>query len=137
MDIYFSGVIRKNPEDRGWYEKIIRSLGRYGEVLTDDTQQAISAPLGEKQECVEVYERDMAWLKMSERVVVEVTTPSLEAGYVIGVAERMEKPILCLFRKHDSDILSPLISGNERLSVRQYESVIDIERILKNFFRSK
>lgn len=135
MKIYFAGSMRGSYEDKEWYFKIVTFLKHYGTVLTEDVTHAVAAQIGEKKKSVIVYERDVEWLNEADVVVAEVTVPSLEVGYEIGLAEKLGKPVLCLFRKHDSNALSPMIAGNRNLMVRQYESLLDVETHLKYFFK--
>ena len=134
MKIYFAGSIRSSHEDKNWYVQILKSLRRYGEVFTEDLRQPTGASLGEKLKNADVYERNMAWLEASDRLVAEVTTPSFEVGYEIALAEQWGKPILCLYRRGNSPPLSPIIAGNDKLMIRQYESKIDMERSVRYFF---
>lgn len=135
MKIYFAASMHGSFEDKEWYFHIASFLKRYGSVLTEDVSRAESNDLGEKRKNVIVYERDTGWIGVADAVVAEVTTPSLEVGYEIGLAEQLDKPILCLFRRHDHNMLSPIIAGNRHIMVRQYESMIDVESHLEYFFK--
>ena len=57
-------------------------------------------------------------------MVAEVTTPSLGVGYELGVAEKLGKPILCLFDDGNPDFrLSAMLSGNPKVSVARYQKL--------------
>lgn len=136
MKIYFAASMYGSFEDEEWYFQIVTFLKRYGaEVLTENRKDAESPELGEKEMSVLVYERDVKWLGDADVMIAEVTTPSLEVGYEIGLAESLGKPILCFFRKHNHNVLSPMIAGNSNVVVRQYESQLDIEKYIKYFFK--
>lgn len=136
MKIYFAGSMYGSFEDEEWCFQIIRFLNRYGgEVLTENLAHRESPQLGEKKKSILVYERNTEWLKEADVMIAEVTTPSLEVGYEIGLAESLGKPVLCFFRKRDHNTLSPLIAGNGNLVVRQYASQLDIEKYIKYFFK--
>jgi nucleoside 2-deoxyribosyltransferase len=135
MKIYFTASMHGSFEDKEWYFHIASFLKEYGPVLTEDISRVVSSDLGEKQKNVIIYERDTRWIEMADVVIAEVTTPSLEVGYEIGLAERLGKPILCLLRKSDHTVLSPIIAGNRHIMIRQYASIIEIESHLEYFFQ--
>ena len=45
-------------------------------------------------------------------VIAEVTNPSLGVGYELGYAEKLNKPILCLFDGDSGGKLSAMVRGN-------------------------
>jgi hypothetical protein len=77
MNIYFVGSIRGGREDKALYLEIIQRLSRYGHVLTEHIGDAQLSVLGKSTEDRAIHERDVSWLRASEYVVAEVTTPSL------------------------------------------------------------
>lgn len=136
MKIYFAASMHGGFDDEEWYFQIVAFLkSQGGTVLTENLVGSPSPQLGEKKKSVLVYERDTEWLKGADMLVAEVSIPSLEVGYEIGLAESLGKPILCLFRKRDHNVLSPIIAGNSKLVVRQYASRLDIEKYIKYFFK--
>lgn len=134
MKIYFAGSIRAGRGDTGLYQEIIALLSEYGEVLTEYIGDEGLTHHGDTIEPGYIYERDVEWLREADAVVAEVTTPSLGVGYEIGLAESENKRILCLYRETEDRSLSAMILGNRNLSVAEYESIDDIEGILRDFF---
>ncbi len=126
MKIFFSHRMLRNEQSTHLYEEIVSLLAEYGEVLTETTNEGI--------ELGYIYERDTDWVREADVVVAEVTTPSLGVGYEIGLAESLEKRILCIYREQEDRQLSAMIAGNRHLSIAEYESVDDIEAIFKDFF---
>lgn len=91
--------------------------------------------LGEHQlEDRHIYQRDIGWLNESDVVVAEVTTPSLGVGYEIAMAERDEKPILCLHHKEDIRAISPMISGSRKLRLIGYKTPYELDSVFDEFF---
>lgn len=84
-----------------------------GEDLTDD----------------EVYERDVGWLMQSDIVIAEVTNASTGVGYELGVAEENGKAVHCLFREGHSNRMSPMVSGNDSVTVYRYEEKSEIPEL--------
>ena len=98
MKIYFAGSIRGGRADKDKYFEIIDFLSRQAEVLTEHVGSRSLGSEGEKQlHDDEICRRDLNWLSRADAVIAEVSQPSLGVGYEIGVAEKIGKPILCLF----------------------------------------
>ena len=72
----------------------------------------------------QIHARDMTWLEECDAVVAEVTTPSLGVGYELGRAEKLGKPILCLYDASNPDFrLSAMLSGNSKVTVARYQEL--------------
>lgn len=134
MKIYFAGSIRGGRGDAQLYKQIIELLGQYGEVLTEHIGDETLTSAGSSMEPQYIFEQDTDWLREADVVVAEVTTPSLGVGYEIGLAESLEKRILCLYREQEDSQVSAMILGNRNLSIAQYESIEDIENYLVDYF---
>ncbi len=134
MKIYFAGSIRGGRGDAQLYKQIIELLGQYGEVLTEHIGDETLTSAGSAMEPQYIFEQDTDWLREADVVVAEVTTPSLGVGYEIGLAESLEKRILCLYREQEDSQVSAMILGNRNLSIAQYESITDIENYLQDYF---
>lgn len=131
MRIYFAGSIRGSEPSWHRYAAIMTVLARFGEVLTEHTVRAEGS---DEPDDGRIYERQMAWLEVSDAVVAEVSVPSLGVGYEIARAEQMPKPTLCLWDAHSEHRLSAMIAGNPRLRICRYrdedEAVAAIEAFL-------
>ncbi|MFH1089041.1 MAG: nucleoside 2-deoxyribosyltransferase [Candidatus Uhrbacteria bacterium] len=136
MKIYFAGSIRGGRDDVKIYFDIIDSLKKYGTVLTEHIGDNDLLVHGEPHLTeAEIYHRDMSWLKESEVIVAEVTSPSLGVGYEIGQAESLGKKILCLYQNSTDKKLSAMIDGNQNLTVAKYSNLEEAKNLLENFFR--
>ena len=137
MNIYFAASIRGGRDDQKIYKEIIELLGDFGTVLTEHFGKAsIDAKDGTGGSERDIYTKDMAWVAQADVIVAEVTQPSLGVGYEIGRAEDMGKRILCLYREQSDRTLSAMIQGNEKLVVKNYNAIADIQPILSEFFRN-
>ncbi|MEP6570099.1 MAG: nucleoside 2-deoxyribosyltransferase, partial [Acidobacteriota bacterium] len=76
------------------------------------------------------------WLKSSDQLVAEVTTPSLGVGYEIGKATEWAKPVLCLYRPAEGRLLSAMISGSNGVTLKEYQSPTELKEIFAAYFRS-
>jgi nucleoside 2-deoxyribosyltransferase len=135
MNIYFAGSIRGGRKDASRYFEIIKQLRDYGQILTEHIGNPELTGLGEIDEDQKIHDRDLAWLKQADCLVAEVTIPSLGVGYEIGKATEWGKPILCIFRPSDGRVLSAMIAGCGKATVREYQSTEELRPVFDDFFR--
>ena len=125
MKIYYAEAIRGGRQDASTYHAMIAHLQTHGEVLTEHVGNKALSDGGEQDLTDDqIHARDVAWVEKCDAVVAEVTTPSLGVGYELGVAEKLSKPILCLFDDGNPDFrLSAMLSGNPKVSVARYQKL--------------
>jgi len=128
MKIYFSGSIRGGQQDAELYKELIEELKQYGSVLTEHIGWLAQETSMTDQE---IHNRDLQWVKDSDIVVAEVTTPSLGVGYEIGRAIEMNKPVICLYRSLNGNSTSAMIRGCSNLSCFEYTKLEEAKSILK------
>nr|XP_055026207.1 2'-deoxynucleoside 5'-phosphate N-hydrolase 1 [Misgurnus anguillicaudatus] len=142
MHIYFCGSIRGGRQDVNIYQRIVKQLQKYGEVLTEHVSYDSLSEKGEDAVLdgdKAIHDRDMKWLMMSDVIVAEVTQPSLGVGYELGQAMAMKKRVLCLFRPSSGKVLSAMIRGAGGASTDSLFQVQDytedeVESILEKYF---
>lgn len=137
MKIYFAGSITGGRDDRELYLKIIDHLKNHGEVLTEhigDSNLSVDGESDKKDEFV--YSRDTDWIRDSDVVVAEVTMPSLGVGYELGLAESLDKRVLCLYRPSNGKTLSSMVSGNSHNVVRKYSLLEEAFEHIDTYFAS-
>lgn len=133
VKIYFSGSIRGGRSDAKLYRQIIDYLQNFGDVLTEHIgSDDVGAEAGQTDR--QIYEQDMAWLRNSDIVIAEVSTPSLGVGYEIGRAVAMNKKVVCLYRSEVSKSVSAMIKGSPNLECAEYKSVEEAEKIIRAVF---
>lgn len=130
MKIYFSGSIRGGRQDAELYSQLIDFLKSYGTVLTEHIGHNT---INHTKTNREIHDEDMAWLRESDIVIAEVTTPSLGVGYEIGRAVEMKKRILCLYRNIEGNRVSAMIMGSPDFNCINYESIHEAKEILYEF----
>lgn len=136
MKVYFAGAIRGGRNDAALYCHIITLLSEYGQVLTEHVGSENLPPTGEKNlSDGDIYARDMAWLAEADVMVAEVTIPSHGVGYEIAQAETLGKPVLCLHRRGAERRLSAMLAGNPKLLCETYESLEELDLVLKRFLQ--
>ncbi len=113
----------------------IKSLDR--KVLTEHVGLIDLKVTGEVGITVkEIYERDMAWLKETDAMVAEVSTPSLGVGYEIGKLEDLGKPILCLYHAKPDHSLTAMIAGSPHVKVVNYNTLDEAKAAITEFLDS-
>ncbi|HUQ85283.1 MAG TPA: nucleoside 2-deoxyribosyltransferase [Candidatus Limnocylindrales bacterium] len=135
MKIFFAGSIRAGRGDSAIYQSIIEMLSKYGKVLTEHVGDKKMTIKGDAGPTKKTHDRDMKYLVETDIVLAEVTTPSLGVGYEIAKAEEMGKSILCLFRPIKGRSISAMISGSDKLVLKKYQTVRDVEIIFEQYCR--
>ena len=138
MKIYFAASIRGGREDQNKYNELIQFLSSKVEVLTEHVGDSSLEQTGEQNlSDKEIYERDLEWLESADAVIAEVTNPSLGVGYELGIAEKLGKPVLCLFDDSDHNRkLSAMISGNHKITTFRYTSLDQAKEEIVSFIDS-
>ncbi|WJV55316.1 nucleoside 2-deoxyribosyltransferase [Pectobacteriaceae bacterium CE70] len=130
--IYFAGSIRAGRDDVSTYSKLINKLKEYGKVITEHVGD-YNLSIGGQSFLTDkfIHDRDLYWLRNSQVVVAEVTTPSLGVGYEIATAISWRIPVITLFRKGDK-VVSAMISGSEGCRHYEYNNVEDANHIIES-----
>ena len=136
LSIYFAGAIRGGRKDADLYARLIDYLGTFGNVLT--THVGDENLLQEEKFLSEaaIFERDMQWMQAADCVIAEVSMPSLGVGYEIGLAQTLDKKILCLYRPAHDRSLSAMIAGNPSLNVKNYREIHGAEHHIDQWLAS-
>ena len=138
MKIYFAGSIRGGRDDAEIYYALIDFLRSFGRVLTEHVGDPGLTEKGDDgPDDRSIYDRDMEWLTGCDRVVAEVSTPSLGVGYELGRATALRKPVLCLYRQRPGRTLSAMIAGCDEIETCAYTSLEDAENKISAFFKEK
>lgn len=132
MKIYFSRSVRGGDDDYNIYTNIMALLENYGEVLSDHKKIREE---NTEVDNVFVYNRDVNWIKISDIMVAEVSTPSLGVGYEIAYAELLSKKIICLYRYGANKKLSSMIAGNSNIQVINYNNVEELKDIFDKYLK--
>src|SRR4029450_9797919 len=131
--IYFAGAIRGGRDDATIYLDIVKLLAKHGHILTEHVGDAALSSSGETTGDKQIHDRDLEWLRESEILVAEVSTPSLGVGYEIGKATAWGNPVLCLHRPQAGRSLSAMIAGSKDIVLREYDSTSQLEEIFSTF----
>ena len=92
--IYFAGSIRGGRADAALYARLIAHMKLRHTVLTEHVGSPTAFPTVERSMTdADIYEQDMAWLRESDVVIAECTTPSLGVGYELAYAEARGKQV--------------------------------------------
>ena len=142
MNIYFSCSITGGREDEKIYQRIVNYLLKNGnEVPT--AHLALPGVLEDESDlnAVDVYQRDLEWVRNCDVLIAEVSTPSHGVGYEIAAAVYLGKHVMCCH--HADKKISKIISGNTSKNVRvlayksEDELIYEIDAFLKGFSDTK
>lgn len=134
--IYFAGSIRGGRDDKDLYSEIIEKLKTYGQVLTEHVGDKTLSVMGEyKNKSDFIYQRDIDWLKDSNIVIAEVTNPSLGVGYELAYAEKLNIPVICLYRPNTDKSLSAMVSGCPNFKVFEYQQIEELDNFFDTLFK--
>jgi len=100
VDLYLSCSLTGGRQDQPVVAALVSRLQALGHrVLTAHlaSEAAMAADGGLSPEAV--FERDTAWLRDSDAVIAEVSTPSHGVGFELAYALERGKPVLCLARE--------------------------------------
>ncbi|MDD5750585.1 MAG: nucleoside 2-deoxyribosyltransferase [Candidatus Pacebacteria bacterium] len=137
IKIYFAGAVRAGRENQEAYFKMIERLKEYGQVLTEHIGRSDLTTNGESIPEEKIFERDMGYIRESDVLVAEVSTPSLGVGYEIGVAESLDKKVICLYKKpEDGRKISGMIKGNGKLTLKQYDDLNEALQFIDDYFNN-
>ena len=120
MKIYFAGSIRAGRDDVSTYRVLIDHLKQYGDVLTEHVgEHSLSADGQSELTDTFIHDRDLEWLRATDLVVAEVSTPSLGVGFEIATAVHKKIPVIALCRGNRGS-LSALIAGSPGVETFHY-----------------
>ncbi|MEI8364518.1 MAG: nucleoside 2-deoxyribosyltransferase [archaeon] len=135
-NIYFAGSITGGRDDAPVYAILIEYLKTKGKVLTEHIGSSSILEKGEensnegtKMSFEDIYLRDIDWIKEADILIAEVTKPSLGVGYELGFAEKLNIPIICLYREDETNKdkrLSAMVDGNKYNIVIKYKNINDV-----------
>ena len=124
--VYFAGSIRGGRVDADLYKRIIQYIQREHIVLTEHVGDlSLSKTEGLKDRDVAIYEQDTAWLRESDLVIAECTTPSLGVGYELAYAEALGIQVHIFYNKSRTT-LSAMLTGNKYFHIHPYRNEEDI-----------
>ena len=134
MKIYFACSISGGRKDEKAYQFMVQVLLGMGiDVPTAHIAETGIEEVDAREEPRDIYERDVNWIRESDLLVAEVSTPSHGVGYEIGYALDLDKPVLCLYQK--DIVVSKMITGNSHplLTVMEYQDMAHAEEILRTY----
>ena len=136
MKIYFACSISGGRKDEIAYQYMVQVLIGMGiDVPTAHIAETGIEEVDAWEESRDIYERDVNWIRESDLLVAEVSTPSHGVGYEIGYALDLNKPVLCLYQK--GVVVSKMISGNPHplLTMMEYQDMTHAEEILRTYLK--
>lgn len=143
LKVYFAGSIRGGRADAALYKRIIEYIQKTDTVLTEHvgdlslSKHEGSTPKGfsegDKKD-VAIYLQDTGWLKESDLVIAECTTPSLGVGYELAFSEKLGKPVH-IFYNSTRTTLSAMLTGDKYFNIHPYKAEEEIYPVLDSILQ--
>lgn len=128
--VYFAGSIRGGRQDAELYKRIITHIQKNHIVLTEHVGDlSLSKTEGSGNQDQTIYEQDTAWLRESDIVIAECTTPSLGVGYELAYAEKHGKQVHIFFDKSRAS-LSAMLTGDRYFHIHPYKTEEEVFAII-------
>jgi nucleoside 2-deoxyribosyltransferase len=134
MKVYFACSITGGREDEDTYQKMVGIMLSMGiEIPTAHIAETGIEEVDAQEDPCDIYFRDVTWIKESDLLIAEITTPSHGVGYEIGYALELNKPVLCLYQKQV--VVSKMILGNPHplLTIEAYSNLNDVEETFRKY----
>jgi nucleoside 2-deoxyribosyltransferase len=134
--VYFACSIRGGRDDADIYGEFVETIKKYAEVLTEVFADKKLTAAGSVGPTEDIWSNDIRWIGQADAVIAEVTNPSLGVGYEIARAEKMGKPVLCLFRPEGERKLSAMIDGSPHATIFEYQNPLSAEHAISTFLNT-
>lgn len=131
--VYFACSIRGGRDDADTYGNLVSVIKKYAEVLTEVFADKTLTMAGSSGPTGDIWSNDIRWIGQADAIIAEVTHPSLGVGYEIARAEKMGKPVLCLFRPASGRKLSAMIDGSPHATIFEYNDPVSAEHAISTF----
>ncbi len=134
MKIFFAGSIRGGRQLIPTYHYIIgflksRNYNVISEHVAAEGLEKVEAKMSEQ----EIYEKDVNWIEESDRVIAEITVPSIGVGYEICHAAMHKKPVLCVYQEGSKASAMALGNTTGYVTSRSYSDKKQLEKLLLDF----
>ena len=133
--VYFAGSIRGGRADADLYRRMIEYIQKTDIVLTEHVgNPAVIASEKGQTDC-QIYDQDTSWLRESDILIAECTTPSLGVGYELAYAEKYGIPCHILYNSTRTS-LSAMLSGDPYFIIHPYTTEEEVFEILTDIMKS-
>ncbi|MBP5342356.1 nucleoside 2-deoxyribosyltransferase [bacterium] len=131
MNIYFAGSIRGGRSDQMLYMKMINYMKSKGHIVLTEHVGNMSLSLKEngRDKDSEIYTQDISFMKKSDILIAECTTPSLGVGYELAFSEKLNIKSYIFYNKSKTE-LSAMLTGNPFYTIYPYKDEDEIFKIL-------
>lgn len=138
MKIYFATTVLGDRSRVAGARRLVRELKELGhEVLTEHLFEEGAFEADDRLTPRQIFERDLAWLRLADVVLVEASGSSFgigfETGYALGA---LEVAIYVLYHEPAADRVSRMALGlsHERATLVPYSEIDDALAFLRATF---
>lgn len=137
MNVYFSCSITGGRAEEKTYQALVKDMLDCGhEVPTAHLSSPEVMEMENVVNAVEIFDRDMNWLRECDALVAEVSSPSHGVGYEVAYALLLKKPVFCCYKRGKK--VSKIITGNTSpgLKVVEYENDGEALKFVREFLET-
>ena len=128
--VYFAGSIRGGRVDADLYRRLIAYIQRTDTVLTEHVgKNNLNLMEQGRERDARIYDQDTAWLRQSDVLIGECTSPSLGVGYELAYAEAHGIPCHICYDSTKTQ-LSAMLTGNPYFHIHPDTAEADIYPLL-------
>ncbi len=128
--VYFAGSIRGGRVDADLYRRLIAYIQHTDTVLTEHVGKSdLNLMEQGRERDKHIYGQDTAWLRQSDVLIGECTSPSLGVGYELAYAEAHGIPCH-IFYDSTKTQLSAMLTGDPYFHIHPYTTEADIYPLL-------
>lgn len=129
MNIYFSGAIAGGRQKQRVYKDLISFCKKYGFVHNE----CVGKKNIRVHKSMNVYDRNMDWIKDCDIFIADVSVPSLGVGMEIQYAIEHQIPVLCLFDMTEMRDTSKMLTNCRHISLIGYSTNDNAKKVIHEF----
>lgn len=134
--VYFACSIRGGGNTSAYLDIVTAIKKSGGDVLSEIFVTDVILYGGSPLPTEEIYLRDIHMIQEADLIIAEVSNPSLGVGYELAYAEKLKKPILCLFNASTDKKLSAMVLGNTYNLIQEYITPETLESPILDFIQN-
>ena len=134
MKVYFACSITGGRRDQSVYEEFVAYIESLGHTVLNSVISKMDVVVNDgKMTPMEIFERDTGWIKESDMLIAEVSTPSHGVGFEIAYALSNDKPVFCCYSADRT--VSKMILGNPHphLKIFKYKNFNELKNAIHRF----
>ena len=138
LKFYFATTVLGYRTNLDNAKEIVNILKKYGIVLSEHLvrEDVIEFEKKNIERGINIYERDILWVKDSDYIIVEGSGSSFGIGREVERATSLGIPALFLYKESLQDKISKMALHDKKLNIVSYNNKNELENIIKGFLKN-